>query len=151
MFDGVGNVIGQHVGPSINSGNGKEIFATEDVGIESVVQPHVRVAPASFNPLGMPHDFSQAAEIRPNLRMVREDMTLMPRIEVEIVPEHILNDLHHNVLISQGLETYKPCPTGTGLSLAVVQGIMQEHGGRIEVVSQPGQGTTVRLSLPIAI
>lgn len=42
-------------------------------------------------------------------------------------------------------------PSGTGLGLAVVQGIIREHGGRIDVESQPGQGTRVRISLPIAI
>ncbi|MBI3321506.1 MAG: GAF domain-containing protein [Candidatus Omnitrophica bacterium] len=42
-------------------------------------------------------------------------------------------------------------PTGTGLGLAVVHGIITEHGGRIAVASQPGQGTSVTLSLPIAV
>ena len=41
--------------------------------------------------------------------------------------------------------------TGTGLGLAVVQSIIKEHGGRIAVESHPGQGTTMKVSLPIAV
>ncbi len=37
---------------------------------------------------------------------------------------------------------------GTGLGLAVVQRIVREHGGEIEVESAPGVGTTVRVRLP---
>ncbi len=40
--------------------------------------------------------------------------------------------------------------TGTGLGLSVVQGIIQEHGGRISLTSQVGQGTTVTVRLPVA-
>ncbi len=39
---------------------------------------------------------------------------------------------------------------GTGLGLAIVQSIMLLHGGKVEIASQPGQGTRVTLHLPIA-
>ena len=45
---------------------------------------------------------------------------------------------------------YTTKSTGTGLGLAVVHGIVKEHGGRIDIASHVGQGTTIELSLPVA-
>ena len=39
---------------------------------------------------------------------------------------------------------------GTGLGLAMVYGVMQRHGGDLEIESRPGAGTTVRLSFATA-
>jgi signal transduction histidine kinase len=38
--------------------------------------------------------------------------------------------------------------TGTGLGLSVTYGIIQEHGGTVDVQSRPGDGTTFILSFP---
>jgi PAS domain S-box-containing protein len=38
---------------------------------------------------------------------------------------------------------------GTGLGMSVVFGVVNEHQGTIKIDSQPGQGTTVKITLPL--
>jgi PAS domain S-box-containing protein len=45
--------------------------------------------------------------------------------------------------------TTKEVGKGTGLGLSIVYGIINEHGGRIDVVSEPGKGAKFTVSLPI--
>lgn len=45
--------------------------------------------------------------------------------------------------------TTKPIGTGTGLGLSVSYSIVQRHAGSIEVTSEPGQGSTFTIRLPI--
>ena len=45
--------------------------------------------------------------------------------------------------------TTKPVGVGTGLGLAIAFGIIEQHGGKIEVHSRPGEGTSIRAHLPV--
>jgi signal transduction histidine kinase len=46
--------------------------------------------------------------------------------------------------------TTKPAGEGNGLGLAVVHGIVTDHGGEVTVSSKPGEGTRFHISLPAA-
>jgi len=45
--------------------------------------------------------------------------------------------------------TTKSDEQGTGLGLATVYGIAVQHGGRADIASEPGRGTTVTVDLPV--
>jgi signal transduction histidine kinase len=59
-----------------------------------------------------------------------------------IAPEHMAK-------IFDPLFTTKPVGQGTGLGLSLSYSIVSKHGGRIEVESEKGKGTTFRVWLPI--
>jgi signal transduction histidine kinase len=44
---------------------------------------------------------------------------------------------------------YTTKATGTGLGLAISYGIIERHGGRITVTSEPGHGATFTVRLPV--
>jgi len=92
----------------------------------------------------------QAMEQLPERRL---GVRLAPRATEDAVEVHISDsgcgilpdDLSH---IFQPFYTTKPTGKGTGLGLAIAHSVIERHGGRIEVQSQPKKGTIFTVILP---
>ena len=59
-----------------------------------------------------------------------------------IAPEHLKR-------IFDPFFTTKPVGEGTGLGLSISHSIIERHGGKIDVESIPGKGTTFTISIPV--
>ena len=64
------------------------------------------------------------------------------------IPEKLLPKIFQPFFTTKGTAR-KGEPKGTGLGLAICKEIVQHHGGRIEVHSEVGKGTTFSVYLPV--
>ena len=69
------------------------------------------------------------------------------RLEIADTGPGIPAELHGKIF--EPFFTTKPAGQGTGLGLSLCRGILEDHGGAITVDSEPGQGTTFSLTLPV--
>ncbi|MEI8168228.1 MAG: ATP-binding protein [Rhodoferax sp.] len=68
---------------------------------------------------------------------------------IEVQDDGCGMDEAHLARIFEPFYTSKPVGQGTGLGLSIAWGIVERHHGQILVNSQPGQGSTFTLILPI--
>jgi CheY-like chemotaxis protein len=121
---------------------------------------HVRVD--ARKPLPIKGDYSGIGQVLMNLcTNARDAMPEGGELQIKALRENG-NALVEISDTGQGMdsETQKRCfdpffttkgvYKGTGLGLSTAFGIMQEHGGRIDVYSEPDKGTTFRLYFPLA-
>ena len=71
------------------------------------------------------------------------------QITVEIVDNGVGIAPEHRAHVFDPFFTTKPAGTGTGLGLAICYGIINAHGGRIEIDPNNGRGTRVCVTLPV--
>ena len=76
-------------------------------------------------------------------RLSDSEIQLTVRDDGVGIPESVLHNLFEPFM------TTKEVGKGVGLGLAISKGIVDRHGGKIEVETKPGQGTTFRITLPV--
>ncbi|MFM7135089.1 MAG: sensor histidine kinase [Planctomycetota bacterium] len=73
--------------------------------------------------------------------------------ETEFISIHVI-DTGPGIPAERHAEIFRPYVSGrkggTGLGLAVTRRIVEEHGGRIDLFSEPGKGTDFVVRLPVA-
>ncbi len=107
-------------------------------------------------------DENQIRQVLLNLaRNAREAMPNGGTLRVDVSPsgpEHVrltMSDSGSGIAPEHLAKIFDPFfstkDKGTGLGLALVQEIVAEHGGRIEVLTPAGGGTTFAITLPVAV
>lgn len=70
-------------------------------------------------------------------------------IHIEDTGQGIPQDIMHRIF--DPFFTTKPQPKGTGLGLSISHGIIERHGGKVEVESAVGKGSIFTIMLPVAV
>jgi two-component system sensor histidine kinase PilS (NtrC family) len=94
-----------------------------------------------------------AAEAMPEGGEIRVSAALLPREkpeQIEISVSDTGAGIHPQDLYHIFEPFFSTKANGSGIGLAQVHRIVQDHGGEIEVRSEPGSGTTFRLLLPVS-
>jgi signal transduction histidine kinase len=120
-----------------------EIAASEDIG--SFTADAKRFRQILFNLLSNAIGFSAAGQtVKVTARKVDGDVVL----EVHDDGRGIPPEVKEKVFERFETHTLGTRHRGVGLGLAIVRSFVELHGGRIELVSQPGAGTTVTCVFP---
>ena len=92
----------------------------------------------------------QAIEDRGTITLTTRHVPQRGRVSVAIADTGKGIPREHMNRIFEPFFTTKDIGKGTGLGLSITYGIIEEHGGTIEVDSAPGKGTTFLITLPVA-
>lgn len=87
-------------------------------------------------------------EVRAALPVVADEGPRMLRLEVEDNGVGIAR-LAQARVFEPGFRAHPQLAEGTGLGLAIIRGLIEDRGGSVELESEEGRGTRVRVRLPM--
>ncbi|MEM9177266.1 MAG: PAS domain S-box protein [Myxococcota bacterium] len=128
-----------------------------DLGIAPAEDPRVRCDPTRFEQILLNLVANARDAIEGTGTIVVRVRTHPPHegahralgeVEIEISDDGMGMSKEIQDRIFDPFFTTKPVGEGTGLGLSTVHGIVHQSGGRLEVSSAAGQGTTLRVFLP---
>ncbi len=97
---------------------------------------------------GIEIEIDQTLACRPDPTSDRGDTTPWKCATIAVQDHGLGIEKKHQTRLFEPFYTTKEAGQGSGLGLSIVQGIVQEHGGWIEVESSPGQGSRFTIYLP---
>jgi two-component system sensor histidine kinase PilS (NtrC family) len=115
----------------------------------------IRLDPPSASVIADPDQVSQIF-----WNLARNSLRAMPEGGTLTVVGRLLDDVYRMQVIDTGrgmteeqrANLFHPFQSffdgGTGIGMAIVYRIVQEHGGQVDVASRPGGGTTITVDLP---
>jgi len=116
-------------------------------GLPESMVDHFQMQQVFFNIVINAEYFMTEAHDRGTLTITTENHNGTMRISfADDGPGIPLENLSH---IFNPFFTTKQTGKGTGLGLSICHGVVSEHGGQIYAKSQPGEGTTIFVELPI--
>jgi signal transduction histidine kinase len=113
--------------------------------------PHIACAPSQLNQvfLNLINNAAQATPEKGGIILVRTRAVGKDQVAVDVVDNG--HGIPKDVLpkIFDPFFTTKEVGKGTGLGLSISYKIVESHGGRIDVASEPGKGTRFSVYLPV--
>lgn len=91
-----------------------------------------------------------AMESKPNARLLLRSAREGDRVIVDATDSGVGMTPEVRRRVFEPFYTTKPPGVGTGLGMSVSYGIIHQHDGTIEAHSEPGVGTTISITLPLA-
>jgi signal transduction histidine kinase len=144
-----GEVIAQAAAATSSLFEGKSLLLSQDVpaGLPQVCGDRDKLLQVVINLISNAVKFTPNGSVTIRARALESDLLVSVTDQgIGIAPENLTRIFDK---FTQVDDTLTGKPKGTGLGLAICKEIVEHHGGRIWVESEPGKGSTFSFTLPI--